>query len=53
MQDMVKEEDIKGIFHVHSNYSDGAQKNWLLRRKLGYEYMEFQITVGLHITPMV
>ena len=56
LPDMVKEEDIKGIFHVHSNYSDGVNSIEELAveaKKLGYEYIGFQITVRLHITPMV
>ena len=42
LPDMVKEEDIKGIFHVHSNYSDGVNSIEELAveaKKLGYEYI--------------
>lgn len=39
---LIEERDIKGILHVHSNYSDGVQKIEELARatqKMGYSYL--------------
>lgn len=40
--ELVKEEDIRGLFHVHTNWSDGAESLEDMvaeARKLGFQYM--------------
>ena len=42
LPDLVGENDIRGVFHVHSMYSDGADRIEALAKKakiLGYEYL--------------
>ena len=56
LPDSVMEEDIKGIFHVHSNHSDGVNSIEELAaaaKGLGYQYIGLLITANRLFMPMV